>query len=314
MKIALFCLVLIGFFMMKGIAHAAFPEKAITLIIPSSAGGNQDIVARTLIPSLEKELGVKIVAKNIGGASGTLGAAEVSKAAPDGYTIGFLSTGPATLQPQVRKLPYTVDSFTPVACVNDNAFALMVKRDSPMNTLADIKKFAQENNGEVAFGSPAPGGLTHISSVALFDVLGVKALHIPNVGSAEAMMHIAGGHTQFFSDALFFLKNYDVKALGVFSDKRDPEYPNVPTMKEQGYDLEFSAWGGIMAPKGTPDEIVAKLDNAVRVAVASPEFIEIAKKDGITIRYQNSKDFAVYLAQEADKGKKLIEKYNMRQE
>lgn len=305
--------VFISLLALSQIAQAAFPDKPIIMIVPFSSGNDTDIAARTLSRIMGRELGTNIVVKNIPGAGGTLGTAELSRAAPDGYTIGFLAVGPTSLQPQIRELPYTPDSFRPVALVYNTQVILMVKKDSPLNTLADAKKFLLEKDGKAAFGSPGPGGISHIASVAMFDAMGVKAKHIPDLSIPENIKNLSGDVIQFYADVASYLNIYDVKALGIFAAERHPDFPDVPTMREQGYDLEFSIWTGIGAPKDTPDEIVEQLEKAVLTALASPEFKDIVKRYGIDIQAMGGKDFAEFIEQRVAVGKVLIEKFDMKQ-
>lgn len=303
----------LALFLMADTSRAAYPERTIIMVIPFSAGGNLDIVGRALVPSLEKELGVRVIIKNIGGAGGTLGAAELSMAAPDGYTIGYLAMGPLSLQPQIRELPYTTSSFKPVASVHNTQYVLMVRKDSPMNTLADAKKYLLEKDGEAIIGSSGHGGITHIASVAIVDALGGKAKHLPDKSSTEALKNLAGGVTDFYADPITILAAYDVKALGTFAAERHPDFPDVPTMKEQGYDLEFSSWGGIMVPRDTPDAVVEKLERAVRSAVNSPEFQEAARKTSTTVWDSGKEDFGAFITKQMVIDKGLIDKFNMKQ-
>lgn len=307
-------LALISLMPYNKIAQAAFPDKPIIMIVPFSSGNDTDIAARALSMNMEREIGAKVIVKNIPGASGTLGTAELSKAAPDGHTIGILTVGPTSLQPQIRQLPYTSTSFKPVALVYNTPMILMVRKDSPLNTLADAKKFLLEKDGKAAFGSPGPGGLAHIASVAMFDAMGVKAKHIPDLSIAEVQKNLSGDVIQFYADVASCLNIYDVKALGIFAAERHPDFPDVPTMKEQGYDLEFSIWTGVGAPKDTPDEIVEQLEKALLTALASQQFKDIAQKYGIDIQAMGSKKFADFIEQRVAVGKVLIDKFDMKQQ
>ncbi len=287
-------------------ANAAYPEKTITMIVPFAAGGNSDMVARALLIPLQEELGQKIIVKNVGGAGGTLGTAELSAAKADGYTIGYLPTGPVVLQPAIRKLPYDAQSLTPVACVSDTPYVFMVKSDSAMNNLGDAKKELLANSGKMAFGSSGPGTLPHLTSAATVMALGGDAKHIPDRSSAEGMKSLAGNVIQFFADGTSFLPAYDVKALAIFSPERSLAYPDIPTAKEQGYDLNFSIWGGIFVPKGVSPEVIARLEAAVEKSIASEQFQDIAKKNSIIPSYMNSKDFSTFVLSEAEGKKQII--------
>lgn len=301
------------FLLAAATVQAAYPDRTITMIVPFAAGGNTDMVARALVPSLQKELGVKIIVKNVGGAGGTLGTAELAASRPDGYTIGYLPTGPVVLQPSIRKLPYTPEKLQAVACVSDTPYVFMVKSDSPMNNLADAGKALAANPGKLAYGSSGPGTLPHLASAAMVAALGGQAKHIPDRSSAEGMKSLAGGVIQFFTDSTSFLPAFDVKALGVFSAVRNPDYPDIPTMKEQGFDLEFSIWGGVFAPAGTPPDVVERLDKAVQAAVNTPEFQDIAKKNSVNALYMDSRDFAAFVAAEAKSKEDLIVSLGLKQ-
>lgn len=282
----------------------AWPDKMITMIVPFAAGGNTDIVARAIVPAMEKALNTNIIVRNIGGAAGTLGTAELARAKADGYTIGYIPTGPAILQPLLRKLPYSMDSFTPVGMISKTPYIFMVAKDSPFTSVADVK--AAIRSQSLAHGSSGPGTLPHMASAAMINALGGSAKHIPDRSSAEGMKSLAGGVVQFFSDSESFLQAYDVRALGIFADERSAAFPDVPTMKEQGYDLQFSIWGGIFVPKGVPADVIAKLEKAVKAAVESPEFKDIAQKNQIILHFLDSAAFSSYCEAESVTKRELV--------
>ena len=294
-------------------AAASYPARTITMIVPFAAGGNTDMVARALVPSLEKELGAKIIVKNVGGAGGTLGTAELAKSKADGYTISYLPTGPVVLQPLIRKLPYSPQDLQPVACVSDTPYVFMVTADSPMNNLEDAKKLLAEKKGELAFGSSGPGTLPHLASAAMIEALGGSAKHIPDRSSAEGMKSLAGNVIQFFSDSTSFLPAFEVKGLAIFSAGRIKEYPDLPTAGEQGYDLEFSIWGGIFLPKGAPAEVTTRLEGAVQKAVQTEQFQDIAKKNMLNVRFMNAEEFGAFVAGEAKAKDELITRLGLKE-
>lgn len=294
-------------------SQAAWPDgKNITLIVPFAAGGNTDIVARALVPHLEKALQTNIVIRNVSGGAGTLGTAEVAKAAPDGLTIGYLPTGPFILQPLLRKLPYDMSSFTPIGLVSNTPYVFMVADSSPFRSLEDIRQALAKNPDGYAIGSSGPGTLPHLASLAMISALGGKARHIPDRSSAEGMKSLGGGVVQFFSDSISFLRSYSVRALGIFSDTRSPAYPDLPTMKEQGYDLTFSIWGGIFAPRGVSSEVVARLEAALRQAVESPEFQEVAQKNDMTAQYLDAAALQEFCLSQHSEAATLIQKLGLK--
>ncbi len=291
---------------------AAWPDgKTITMVVPFAAGGNSDIVARALIPQLEKVLNTRVVVRNVGGGAGTLGAAEVAKAAPDGLTIGYLPTGPYLIQPLLRNLPYTSESFTPIGLVTNTPYVFMVSEKSPFKTLEDVRKAVTKDPDKYAIGSSGPGTMPHLASLAMITSLGGKVKHIPDRSTAEGMKSLAGNVVQFFSDTVTLIRMFDVRPLGIFSETRFPSYPDLPTMKEQGYDLEFSIWGAVFAPAGLSGEEQQKLTEAVREAVNSPEFTEIARKNDIMVQHLEGEALVKFCEDEKVKAQKMVDEFGL---
>lgn len=288
-------------------AAVAFPERPVTLIVPFSAGGGTDGVARAFQPHFGEALDGDIVVKNTAGASGTVGAAEAASAGADGYTLGFLPIGPATIQPHLRQLPYGMDSWEPVCSVTSNPVVLMTQKDSPMNSLEDMKKAVGDAPGDFVYGSSGPGTIPHLAMAATEGQLGLKMKHVPHKGTANAMKSMAGGVIQFFADTPVVLSRYDVKPLASFTAERIPGLDDVPTMKEMGYDLQFSVWRGIFAPKGTPAEAVAKLEAACKAATESDGFKEFSAKTNTDILFMDSKGFGDFVKAEFEKNGTILE-------
>ena len=273
---------------------AAFPDRPITLVVAWDAGGATDLVARAIQPVLSKTLGADLVVKNIAGASGTIGTAEAARAKPDGYTVLVTPTGPMTTQPHLRKIPYDLDSFDAVGRVAVTEVAMMAPKDSPFKTVQDVIAAAKADPGKIKFGSAGAGTLPHVCILALNKAAGIDTKHIPYKGSANAMKALLGGEIDLYSDQAQLVPKYELHPIAMWSEKRLPEYPDVPTMKELGYDYTMANWVGVFVPKGTPAEIIAKLTGALKETLADASVARTMSNLKTDIGYQDPKAFAAF--------------------
>lgn len=255
-------------------AQAEFPDKPITVIIAWAAGGATDSVVRALEPAFAKALGTDLVIKNIAGAAGTIGTARAAAAKPDGYTILITPAGPLTTQPHLRKIPYNLESFDPIGRITIAEMLMMVPKDSPFKSAKDIIAKAKANPGTMKFASTGAGTLPHISIVALDAMAGMKSKHVPFRGSANVMKALLGGVVDVFSDQAQLVPKYDLRPLAVWSAERMELYPDVPTMKELGYDYQIANWVGMFVPKGTPAAVKDTLENALEKALKAPSTVQ----------------------------------------
>jgi len=292
-------------------AMAEYPDRPVTVIVPFSAGGGTDSDARGFQPFFGEALGTTIVMKNVDGAAGTVGAAETARSKPDGYTLGFLPIGPAVIQPNLRDLPYSVDSFVPVCQINANPVVLMTSKDSPINTIEDFKTTVASAPDKYAYGSSGAGTIPHLAIAATVVAMDLKMKHIPHKGTADAMKSLVGGFIQFFADAPVVVGRFDMKPLAAYTDKRIDGLDSVPTMKEKGYDLQFSVWRGLFAPKGTPEEMLAKLESACKKATESQGFKDFSAKVNNDIVYMGRKTFTDFVATEFAKNAKILQAAGM---
>ena len=281
-----------------------FPSKPVTLVVPFSAGGGTDGVARAFQQDFAEALGSNVVVKNTAGASGTIGAAEAAAAKADGYTLGFLPIGPATIQPHLRDLPYDLNSWEFVCNVTASPVVFLVNKDSEASTFEDA--MAAIKGGENIYGSSGPGTIPHLAMAATADAVGAEMKHVPHKGTANAMKSMAGGVIQYFADTPVMLSRFEVKALAAYTAERIPALPDVPTMSELGHDLEFSVWRGIFAPKGTPADVVEKLSMACETAAGSEGFKAFAAETNTDILFKNSADFAAFAQSEFEKNGDIL--------
>ncbi len=289
-------------------AANAWPDKTITLIIPYAAGGVADASGRLLAHELEKELKVNIIAKNVAGATGSLGAGELAKAKPDGYTLGWLPPGPAVGMPNMRKLPYSRDDLLPVALLFDEKFFLTTSKKMPWKDVNGMIADVKANPDKYVMGSPGRGGAVHLAAYTALKNMGLKCRYVPERSNADVLKAIAGGTTHFHASSANEVKRFDLKPLVYLDKERSSIYPDVPTIFEAGYEVPvFSNWMGLYAPNGTPQEIIKKLSDAVGKIAESPEFKATAEKMGCTILYLPADKFAEFYVAQYDLYKSLMQ-------
>ena len=278
-------------------AQAEYPDRPITMLVAYSAGGGTDVAARTLAPYIAKYLGnnASIVVVNKAGAGGEVGFTELALAKPDGYTIGFINTPNILTIPIARKARYSLASFAPIANVVEDAGAFSVLPSYNMKSLKDLVAYAKANPGKVTYGSTGIGSDDHLAALSFERLAGVKMKHVPFQGSAKMRAAVLGGHVMLadmnISEAIAEVDEGKLVALGQMGEKRWSGAPNVPTFKEQGYDIVMGSMRGMGAPAGTDPAIVKKLDAAVKAAINDPEFQQKAKQQKLPLAYMDSQSF-----------------------
>lgn len=289
-------------------AFAQFPEKNITMIVPYAAGGSTDITARALAVPLSKKLGVTVVIKNTTGAGGMIGAAELAKAKPDGYTIGFMPPGPIVLQQYQRKLPYDHTSFDYLGQATVYPVVLMSSRNAPWTDFRSMEEELRKHPGQYIFGSPGVGAIPHISAAALFKSLNLNVRHMPGTDAATNLAALAGGTIHFYADMGGLAKQHNLLPLAVLAAQRSPDLPGVPTAAELGSDLPpLEVWMGILAPAGLPAEIKAVLDKAVFEAVQDEAFQTAATRMEVLPQPRRSADFLAYSQQSMENFRQVMD-------
>lgn len=266
--------------MAPAVQAADWPQagQTIRLVIPFAAGGTTDILGRLIAQGLSKELGVPVVADNLPGANGNLGAAAVVRSKPDGYTLMLGTPGPMIVNKYVYdKLPYDpLVDIAPIAMVAALPNVLIVRPSLGVKTVAELVALAKSKNGALSHGSPGVGSSSHVSTELFKMAAGIKATHIPYKGSVPMLTDLMGGSTDFtidqVSSALKFIQGGQVRALAVTSKTRSAELPDVPTLKEAGFpDYEVSVWFCIGAPAKVPQDVIARINGAVNKVLSYPE-------------------------------------------
>ena len=279
-------------------AQADYPDRPVTIIVAWTAGGATDLLTRGVQDAFQKALGGQVVVKNVPGAAGTLGTAEVARSAPDGYTILISPIGPITLQPHRMKLSYSYDSFEPVCKLVDSPVVLMAAPDSKYKSVADVVAAAKAAPGKMPYGSTGPGTIPHVSMIAFAKAAGIDIKHVPYKGSADVVQGLLTNTVDLFTDQPNLVPQYNLTPLAIFSDQRIATYKDVPTMKEAGYDLRFSIWNAMFAPKGTPEPILAKLETACRATMSDAGVVENLGRQRQPIDFLDRKGAATFISTE----------------
>lgn len=270
-------LVCAGALLAAGIAAAAYPDKPIHMVIGWSAGGGTDVVARVVAKHLGQQLGVPVVVENRDGASGMIGTEYVARSAPDGYTIQYTVADTHSVNPHLfAKVRYdAVKDFVPIALLGYNPNVLLVGAQTGINTYPELIAKAKAKPGSVTFGTWGIGSGGHVRMAALGQAAGVEFLHVPFKGSGPALQAVVAGQVDAMIVPAALAKAQatagKVRILAVDTPERFELVPDVPTYREQGLDLRLDFWQGVLAPKGTPPEIVEKLNKAFNAAMATPE-------------------------------------------
>ncbi|KJS81567.1 MAG: hypothetical protein JM58_16600 [Peptococcaceae bacterium BICA1-8] len=273
---------------------STYPERPITLIIPFDPGGASDIVARKLSSIAEKHLPQGITIVNKPGGASAVGIAELHETKPDGYTIlAALST--IVTHKILGNLPYNHEDFDVVCAYNFDPGALAVNKDRPWQTIEEFIEYGKKNPGELKVGTSAPGGLWNVGTLAIENATGVKFNIIASGGGvAEPAKQAAGGHIDAVvgspNELLAHVEGGNLRLLAVTSPERIEAFPDVPTFKELGYDAEVSGTRAIIAPKGTPKEVLDVLQTAFAAAANDSEYKDFLKSMGSGSLYLNSED------------------------
>ena len=287
-------------------AHAAYPEKSIRFVVPFATGGTSEIIARSIAISLSSQLGQSVYVENKPGAAGNIAMEEVKRAAPDGYTIilghvGTLAANPALFG---SKLPYVPNKdFAPVTLIAKVPNVIAVGKSSGIKSLADLVSQAKKNPNKINYGSAGNGSAGHLAMEYFASEAGIDLMHVPYKGSGPMLTDLIGGLTQATFNGLPSLigqiKGGALIPLAVGSATRSPSLPNVPTIAESGYKgFETSQWYGVIAPAGTPKEIINKLQKEIAIALKSKEGTKRMVEDGATLVGNTPEDFAKFIKAE----------------
>ena len=286
--------------------HAAYPDRPIKLIVPWAAGGDTDNIFRPFAPLLQKHVGQTVVIANVGGASGTKGAKEAKESPADGYSLYAIHDYiHSTYYTGVSDVNYT--DFEPVCLISSTASVLTASPNTPWKTWQELLADAKARPGQISVGATL-GSTSHFFPALIEQAAGIKFKYVSYEGLAPRMNAILGGHIDL-TDANLTQKGKveagQLKFLGIATEKRNPEIPNIPTLKELGVNVVYDVNRGIMAPKGTPADVIAKLESSCAAAAKEPGFAEAMKKQATDVRYMDRKTYAGWLKQNDELNRKL---------
>lgn len=272
---------------------AQYPDKPVTLVVPFAAGGPSDKIARDLAEALRKPLGQTVIVDNTAGAGGTIGATRVARAKADGYTLLVHHIGLATAPALYKKLPYdTLKDFEYLGLINEAPSVLIGRTTLAANNLAELRKWVADSDGHVNLANAGVGSASHLCGLMLQSALKSKMVAVPYKGTAPAMTDLIGGQVDLMceqaTNAVPQIEGKKVKVYGVSSKERLnlPSLSQAPTLAESGLtDFNVTVWHGVYAPRGTPPEVMAKLNAAVREALKDPDLIK--RQEALGLRLVN---------------------------
>jgi tripartite-type tricarboxylate transporter receptor subunit TctC len=290
-----------------------YPSRPITLIVPYTPGGGNDLMARTAAEKMSKVLGQQIVIENHGGAGGSIATRQVAKTAPDGYTLGLGGTGTLAIDPTLYgNVGYDPRrDFAPIGLIATSGLVICVHPSLPARSIGELIALAKQQPGQLNYASAGTGSGIHLGTEYFASMAGIKLTHIPYKGSAPALTDLIGGHVAiYFSSlppAIGLIKDGKVRALAVTSAKRSPILPDVPTVAEAALpDYEAVLHYGIVAPAGTPRVIVDKLSAALRSAVMSNELKTRLAEDGAEPLPSTPEEYAADIDREETKWSAIV--------
>ena len=295
-------------------AQAAWPDKPVTVVVPFPPGGSTDSLARTLTVPLQAAFGQTFIVDNRAGATGTIGAGQVKRAAPDGYTLLVSSLGPFVIAPHlIKSMPYdALKDFDLLTVAVRAPNVLVVPAASPLKTLADVVAAAKKDPGKMTFASSGNGSSDHLTAELFWLQTGTSGVHIPYKGGAPAIQDLLGGQVdasfQNVNAVLQHITAGKLRAVAVTGDKRSTVLPDVPTLSESGVKgVDVYSWQGIAAPKGLPADVKTRLHAALVAALNDPQIKADFAKIGIEVVANTPAQFASFQQSEFARWKSLIE-------
>lgn len=292
----------------QAVAQDSYPNKAITLIVPYAPGGTTDLIGRALADGMSKHLNQTVVVENKPGAAGSMGANEMVNTKPDGYRVALTPVG-IFRQPYLQKTRYDpIKDLTYIAAFANYDFAIAVDEKSPIKTIQDYVKFIQENPDKMDFGTPGQFTGNQVMLVELANAVNGKAVHIPFKSDSESISALLGGQIQSVVSTnviIPFMQSGKVRVLATAAEERPEAYKDVPTLKEAGYPVVVPSPLGLAGPKNLPEDIVVKLEEAVKATMETDHFKKVMKDYGVQTKFMDHKEYGA-LAEETFKNEKSI--------
>lgn len=294
---------------------ADYPNKPIELVVPASAGGGTDALARGFAEVAKKYLPQPTVVNDKPGASGVIGMADVLNARPDGYKVGMI-IAELVILPHLGLAKFTYEGFTPVARLNADPSAITVKADAPWNSIEEFLAAAKAKPGAITMGNSGNGSIWHLAAVGLEDKVGVKFNHVPYQGAAPGVVALLGGQIDAVAvspgEVAVHVQSGKLKILAVMADERLKAFDKVPTLKERKIDLSIGTWRGLALPKGAPADVVNVLRTAARKSAEDPALRETLDKLNLGFAYLDAPEFGKAMAADHAYFKQLVAKVGIK--
>jgi len=293
-------------------AWAQYPNRPIRLIVPFAAGGSTDIIAGLAAEQMRKDLGQPVVVENVGGAAGALGTMNAKNATPDGYTLLIATVSTMIVYPAVQARPqYSFESFIPITNIASMPNVLSNTPSFPAKDLKELIAVLKASPGKYSYASSGVGSINHMLGESFQAYSGTKLIHVPYKGSGPGMQDVMTGTVNMifdqFPSSKGFIDSGQMRGIGAISPQRIPGYPNIMTMEEAGMKgFTDEAWYGLLAPLGTPREVVAKVTDAIQKALKSPELRAQLEKVGARPVGNTPAEFAAQIKREQERMKKLV--------
>lgn len=299
------------------LAQTRYPSRPLRVIVPYTPGGITDVATRMVMQEVAKTLNQNVIVDNRPGANSIVGVEIVSKSVADGYTLGSVIAAHAANQTLYPKLPYdSIKSFAPVSLLVTAPLIVCVTNTLPVKTPRDLVELAKAKPGQLTFASSGVGAAAHLTTELLMLTTGIKMIHVPYKGTAPALLDLSGGQVSVMMDTpgsmLPHSRAGKIRALAMASEKRVAVAPELPTLVESGVNVVGGTWVGILAPAGTPREIVNVLSKEMQAAVRKPELRERFIALGIDPAGTTPEEFAAFLRNEVDKWGKVIRAANVK--
>jgi tripartite-type tricarboxylate transporter receptor subunit TctC len=296
----------------------SYPSRPIKVIVPFSAGGSTDIIARLTAAQLTKEIGQPVIVENVGGAAGALGTMQVKSAAPDGYTLLIATVSTMIVYPAAHPKPqYSLDDFVPITNIASMPNVIAVNANFPARDLKEFVEVLKKNPGKYSYATSGVGSINHMLGESFQSYSGTQMVHVPYKGSGPAMQDVIGGQVDMLFDQFPSSKGQidqgKLRAIGAISPQKIPGYPNVMTMEEAGMKgFVDEAWYGLLAPGKTPPEVIAKLTEAVKKTMASPELRQRLQDVGARAVGNSGSEFKAQIGREIGRMKEVVQKRNIK--
>ena len=291
---------------------ASYPQKAITLVVPFAAGGGTDSIARDLAKNLSESLGQSVIVDNRGGGGGAIGAQFVAKSEPDGHTLLFVTSTFITHAATESTPTYDVErDFVPISLLGRGPLMIVANKELGLKTVSQVIQLAKKSPGEINFCSAGLGSINHLSGELFKQNTNTQMTHVPYKGSGPATLDLLAGRVQIFfatiPTMLQYVETGRVTLLAVTSEKRSPLFPNIPTVSESGVpSFEISTWWGVVAPAGTPNEVVQKLNQEIQKAANKNPLRGRLVKEGAQIYQSTPSEMKKMLSNELTQWRNVV--------